>query len=248
MSLDAHLNAVLDSLLLSKSHNSALLSCLDLTLLDPNASNDALVALYKNAEKYGVAALCILSNHLCHLPKTHRALKLATVVNFPEGCSDINSCLDEIKKAKALGVEEIDYVFPYKTYLSGDKKQALEHSAKVMQACKENGLRIKIIMETGTFPTTADVYALSKELILLGCDFLKTSTGKTPQGASLSAAFAILSAIKDTQSNCGIKISGGVKTPEQANQYAALAQLIANKPIHSTWFRIGASSLLDALI
>lgn len=248
MSFDLHLNSVLDSLLMKESNKAALLSCLDLTLLDANASNDNITAMYKNAVKHSVAALCILSNQLSQLPKTNTSLTLATVINFPEGNSDINACLDEINQAYTLGAHEIDYVFPYKTYLSGTPKLALEHSAKVIQACKENRLRIKIILETGAFPTASNVYALSKELIFLGCDFLKTSTGKIPEGASLSAAFAMLSAIKDTQSHCGIKISGGVKTLEQANKYAELAQLILNKPIHSSWFRIGASSLLEALI
>ena len=78
--------------------------------------------------------------------------------------------------------------------------------------------------------------------------FLKTCTGKIPQGASLSALFTMLSAIKDSGKTCGIKVSGGVKTPRQAFNYAKLAELMMAKKIDKSWFRIGASSLLNELL
>ncbi len=91
---------------------------------------------------------------------------------------------------------------------------------------------------------------LSSEIIALGGRFLKTSTGKTPQGATLAAVFAIVSAVMDSTyaSSCGIKVSGGIKTPLQAQQYAQLAELLMGKAIHKDWFRIGASTLLEKLL
>ena len=92
------------------------------------------------------------------------------------------------------------------------------------------------------------IYQLCIELLTSQCDFLKTSTGKIPQGASLPAVFAILSAIKDSGKTCGIKISGGIKNPQQARNFAYLAELIMQKKISKDWFRIGASNLLGELL
>ena len=92
------------------------------------------------------------------------------------------------------------------------------------------------------------IYQVSKDLIATGCDFLKTSTGKLPQGASLDAVFAMLSAIKDSGRQCGIKVSGGVKTPQQALCFAQLAEIVCGIKINRNWFRLGSSSILGELL
>ena len=72
---------------------------------------------------------------------------------------------------------------------------------------------------------------------------LKTSTGKITPGASLQAVFVMLSAIKDSQSGCGIKISGGIKTLAQASVYIHLSEHMLEKNVGKNWFRIGASQI-----
>ncbi len=96
-------------------------------------------------------------------------------------------------------------------------------------------------------PSLEFIYDLSTEIINKGCDFLKTSTGKIAQGATPSAAFAMLKAIKESKTSCGLKVSGGIKQPEQAFIYMALASHLLDRDLDKSWFRIGASSLLDVL-
>ena len=81
----------------------------------------------------------------------------------------------------------------------------------------------------------------------LDCIFLKTSTGTTNQGATLPTLFTLLTAIKESKKLCGLKVSGGIKTAQQAFDFAQLAQLVLDKKIHKEWFRIGASTLLNKL-
>ena len=64
-------------------------------------------------------------------------------------------------------------------------------------------------------------------------------------GATLSAATAMLTAIVDSKKTCGIKLSGGIKTIEQAQSYIVLAEDMMRVPVDKHWFRIGASTLLD---
>ncbi|WP_040535910.1 deoxyribose-phosphate aldolase, partial [Legionella drancourtii] len=215
--------------------------------LDEEASLTSLSQLNKDARCNNVAAICVYSKHLSEFHQL-KAIQLATVINFPHGNEDLTTSCDVIEKALTLGATEIDYVLPYQLYLDGKKDAALQQCQTIIKLCKHHNLTSKIILETGAFPALELIYDASKDLIESGCDFLKTSTGKIAQGASLPAVFTMLSAIKDTNVPCGIKVSGGVKTPTQAFNYATLAEFMMDKTIDKSWFRIGASSLLGELI
>ncbi|EHL29994.1 hypothetical protein LDG_8027 [Legionella drancourtii LLAP12] len=215
--------------------------------MDEEASLTSLSQLNKDARCNNVAAICVYSKHLSEFHQL-KAIQLATVINFPHGNEDLTTSCDVIEKALTLGATEIDYVLPYQLYLDGKKDAALQQCQTIIKLCKHHNLTSKIILETGAFPALELIYDASKDLIESGCDFLKTSTGKIAQGASLPAVFTMLSAIKDTNVPCGIKVSGGVKTPTQAFNYATLAEFMMDKTIDKSWFRIGASSLLGELI
>lgn len=251
MTLTLHINDVLDQLLTRQDNESKsskeLIQCIDLTLLDHDASSSSLASIREQADLHHVAAICVYPNQLSAFNQA-ASYKLATVINFPQGNETLETCMNELDEAISNGANEIDYVLSYQDWLAGDQKKALEHCKYMIDLCKKQNLTTKIILETGAYANVDQIYQVSKEVILSGCNFLKTSTGKIPQGASLSAVFAMLSAIKDTKSNCGLKVSGGVKTPQQATNFAHLAELMLEKPIDCSWFRIGASSLLKELV
>ncbi|CAM2895154.1 2-deoxyribose-5-phosphate aldolase [Legionella steigerwaltii] len=251
MTLETHFNEVMHALLGSYPHTTItakqLIHTIDLTLLDEHASTGSLTQLKQNANLNHVAALCIYLQHLKQF-SSQNTIPLATVINFPQGNDELDFSLASIEKAMEFGVAEIDYVLPYHLYLQGQKQEAINQCQAVSKLCKQHNLVLKIILETGAFPDMQTIYTVSKELIDSGCDFLKTSTGKIAFGASLPAVFAILSAIRDTRPDCGIKVSGGIKKPQDACNYAMLSELIIGKQINKSWFRIGASSLLDELL
>jgi deoxyribose-phosphate aldolase len=221
---------------------------IDLTLLDTNATITDINQLASNANKYQVAALCVLPEHLDYI-SPEILVKRATVVNFPTGDQLQQQVLNTISRvATHKPVDEIDYVFPYKTYLAGDKTAALTYCFEVYRLCKQHDLVFKVILETGALTSCEVIYEISTAILQNGCDFLKTSTGKITKGATLPAVFSILSAIVDSHVPCGIKISGGVKTEEQALTYMRLAQHMLNHPLDSSCFRLGASSLLNDLV
>lgn len=250
MSINNQLNGLLEQLLLVPSEvisNEQLVHCLDLTFLTQDNQSEQLTILNNSANTHEVAAVCVYPKDLEHF-KLKDGIKLATVVNFPQGNDNLTTCLAQIEQSLTHGAQEIDYVVPYSLYLEGKKYQALEHAEKIVQYCKEHKLCSKIILESGAFTDLEALYELANELIAMDVDFLKTSTGKIAQGASLSTVFTLLSAIKDSGKNTGIKVSGGIKTPFQAKNYAHLAQLVLNQKIDMHWFRIGASTLLDELL
>lgn len=223
-----------------------LVSLLDLTLLDKSASAEEINALSAKAQQHHVASVCVFPQHLKLLPTN---LCRTTVVNFPTGNEPLKQVLQAIKNSiHDDAVDEVDYVFPYQAYLEGDRSSALDHCKNAYYLCKEHGITFKVILETGAFPTLEALYEVSLAILNQGCDFLKTSTGKIPVGATVPAAFSMLSALRDTQSVCGIKISGGIKTKEQSLEYIRLAEYMLSKHVDKHWFRLGGSSLLDDLL
>lgn len=220
-------------------------SLVDLTRLLQDTTKDDIKTLVKKGLEHDVAALCVFPQHLDFIPQTSTITR-ATVVNFPTGNEphvDVLQTIDYI--ATHHCIDEIDYVFPYQRYLNGDKAFALSCSAEAFQRCQQHGLLFKVILETGALPSSDMIYQLSMDVINNGCDFLKTSTGKIETGATIMAATAMLSAMIDSKKTCGIKLSGGIKTIEQANSFIELAEKMMQIPVHRNWFRLGASSLLD---
>jgi deoxyribose-phosphate aldolase len=251
MNLEQEYLATLDILHKEPIHFSSLLaiSLLDLTSLDAAASNEVISQLQEKAETHQVAALCVFPHHLENIQSANGVCKRATVVNFPHGQDTIEKTLDDMEHIiSCYHPDEIDYVFPYQQYLNGENKQALTHCHQAATLCQQNNKRFKVILETGAFKSAETIYQLSQEVITTGCDFLKTSTGFTPIGATPLAAFCMLKAIKESRSQCGIKVSGGIKKTDHAFLYMHLANHMLNRPVNKSWFRIGASSLLEELL
>ena len=191
MNWETHLNAVLEQLITRQYQTSInteqLIHCIDLTLLEENAPIDSIGHLRTLAIQNQVAAICVLSQQL-HLFVPIDYFKIATVANFPKGNNEITASLNEIDLAVERGAQEIDFVLPYQTYLAGHKTHSLKQCETIIQHCKNNRLTLKIILETGAFPDIQSIYQVSGELIRLGCDFLKTSTGKIKQGSLICSS------------------------------------------------------------
>ncbi|PIQ42837.1 MAG: deoxyribose-phosphate aldolase [Gammaproteobacteria bacterium CG11_big_fil_rev_8_21_14_0_20_46_22] len=225
---------------------SQLWSFLDLTNLDEQASKEDIEALCKMAKSPlgEVAAVCLYPNYIA-LAKTF-SLKVATVCNFASGNEALSDVLTDIDSAIEQGADEIDVVMPYQSWLSGNEAAVRKFLTECKQRCKAHCL--KVILESGAFTDETSLYNASRLAIDCGADFIKTSTGKVAQGASLEAAKIMLSAINDANSDCGFKASGGIGTIKQATAYAELTENILHRAISAKNFRLGASRLADALL
>jgi len=249
MMMERRCQDFLDTLQESSHSTKQAIGLIDLTLLDESASDDALASLLDKARQHKVAAVCVYPQHLHYFPVSE-SYQRATVVNFPEGTQGLNTVLHDIGQIiSSQQTDEIDYVFPWQSWLNGQQKEALQHCREACDLSHQGNMVFKVIMETGALPSADHIYQLSQELIQLGCDFLKTSTGKTGSGASPLAAFSMLQAIRqENTSHCGIKLSGGIKKPEQAFLYMDMARELLQREPDKSWFRLGASSLLDELL
>ncbi len=227
------------------------LTLLDLTNLRPACTPADIDELCRRAVgPFGTtAAVCVwpafVAQAVARLAGT--GVLVATVVNFPAGGEDIAPVVAETVDALAAGADEIDLVLPYRAFLAGDVAAAAAMVDAVRDAAHAPS-RLKVILESGGYPTLDAVRDAARLAIDHGADFVKTSTGKTPVSATIGATVMILDAIRSAGRAVGIKPSGGIGTPAQASRFLA----VADEMMDPDWakpatFRFGASGLLDAL-
>jgi deoxyribose-phosphate aldolase len=228
------------------------LQCLDLTDLSDNCSEHAIDALCAKALiPHGpVAAVCIWPQFIdraCALLKGS-PVRVATVINFPAGGEEVDRVIDDLGEALGDGAQEIDLVIPYEAVRRGDLDVASEMVAAVRDVV-DQGRLLKVILETGKLADPGLIETASRIAVEAGADFIKTSTGKTPISATPEAAEIMLNVIKASGRPVGLKPSGGIRTVADARIYLDLADRIMGPGwVSPKTFRIGASSVYDALI
>ena len=229
-----------------------LLPLLDLTSLGEDDTSQQITALCAAALSAHPtpAAVCVYPEHVTTARQAlaKSPVRVATVVNFPDGDGRPVRVQRETRRALAAGAEEIDLVFDYRAFLRGDVALARDGVVACREACG-NEVPLKLILETGMLAEARLIRDASRIGIDAGADFLKTSTGKVAVNATLLAAAAMLDAIEATGGRCGLKVSGGIRTLDDAAPYLALADARMGAdwatPRH---FRIGASALFPALL
>jgi deoxyribose-phosphate aldolase len=233
----------------------SIIDCIDLTSLNTSDTPKTIDVLCDKAIELGpVAAVCVYPGFVSQVAKRlgGHPIKVATVVNFPQGIAPINTVVQDIDFVIKHGADEIDVVMPYRDFATS---KSLDSLCEFVQACKDacQGTRLKVILETGALKNAELIKTACRAAISGGADFLKTSTGKIPMGATPEAVSAMLEVILEHQEatgrRIGIKISGGVKTVEDAkNYYQQVKQALGLGTLDPQHFRIGASGLLEALL
>jgi deoxyribose-phosphate aldolase len=227
------------------------LSLIDLTNLNDDCTEEDVVELCSRAQgEFGnTAAVCVWPRfvNLCASILRGTSIKVATVVNFPHGGTDVADVVATTIAALDAGADEIDLVLPYQSMIIGDEAQVLS----MLQAVREvvhAPAHLKVILETGELINPERIRRASELAIKSGADFIKTSTGKTKISATPEAVTTMLQVIRDSGRLVGLKPSGGIRTVADAQQYLDLADAIMG-PQWATpqTFRFGASGLLDAV-
>lgn len=227
------------------------LALLDLTDLSEATTEAATLQLCARANgPHGpCAAVCIWPQFV---KVARRALagspvRVATVVNFPAGGTNVTRIAGDIVEALGDGADEIDIVLPWRAFLAGDVESARDMLSEARAVT--DGRLLKVILESGEYPDLASVAAASRLAIAEGADFIKTSTGKTAHSATPGAAETMLGAIRAAGRPVGFKASGGIRTLADAALYLGIADRIMG-PGWATpaTFRFGASGLHAALV
>lgn len=195
-------------------------------------------------------AVCVYPTMVPHAVKAldGSGIPVASVATgFPSGLTPLPQRLAEIRYAVEQGAREIDIVITREHVLLGNW-QALHDEVRAMrETCGE--AHMKAILATGELGTLTNVYRASMVAMQAGADFIKTSTGKETENATLPVSLTMLRALRDygelTGFRIGFKPAGGLRTAKHALAWLALMKEELSGPwLKPDLFRIGASSML----
>jgi deoxyribose-phosphate aldolase len=194
-----------------------LASMIDQTLLSPVVSDREAVTWLSRQRDRGFASVCVTPRLVLEAVREMQGTDTAVcaVVGFPLGYDTTETKAFEAATLVARGAREIDMVLPIGELIRGEDRSVTEDIAAVVRAVSDGtggaGL-VKVIFETGY---------LDEGMIRRGChlaesagaDFVKTSTGFGPRGASIEDVRTMSEAVGG---RLGVKAAGGIRTTEQA--------------------------------
>jgi deoxyribose-phosphate aldolase len=189
---------------------------IDHTLLKPEASREDIQRLCEEAIDYGFASVCVNPWNVSQAAELVRGteVRVCAVVGFPLGAT--LPIVKEFEAGEALkaGAQEIDMVINVGALKSGQEALAEADIRGVADASHRVGALCKVILETALLTREEKVRGayLAKKA---GADFVKTSTGFGPSGATVEDVRLIRETVG---SGTGIKAAGGVRTLEEVRK------------------------------
>ena len=189
-------------------------SLIDHTLLKPEASEADIRRLCDEAAQFGFASVCVNPAWVRKASEFLRGtnVPVCTVIGFPLGATLPDVKAYEARRAIFNGAREVDMVINVGALKSGDDCSVEDDIRAVVEAGHENGVLVKVIIETALLTDEEKVRAClaSKNA---DADFVKTSTGFAKGGATVEDVSLMR---RTVGSALGVKASGGVKGIEDA--------------------------------
>lgn len=207
---------------------------IDHSLLHPALTDDALEQGIRLALAYDAASVCILPYYLrrCAEHLAGSTVKPSTTIGFPHGGHTTEVKLAEARRAVQDGAEELDMVINISKAVSGDWNYVRDDIRAVIDAAHEHNRKVKVIFEN-CYLNEAQKIRLCEISSELGADWVKTSTGYGPGGATLED-LALMR--KHSAPHVQVKAAGGIRDLDTALRARALGVT-----------RIGASRTAEIL-
>jgi deoxyribose-phosphate aldolase len=192
---------------------------IDHTLLKPDASQDEIARLCYEARKYHFASVCINPSYvkLCSQLLKGSGVPVCTVVGFPLGATPTDVKVFEAQQAVRDGASEVDMVINVGAVKSRDYELAERDIASVARICHADSALLKVIIEASLLTDEEKVIACQLAKVA-GADFVKTSTGFGPGGATAEDVALMRRVVGPT---IGVKAAGGIRSLAEAQKMIA---------------------------
>ncbi len=186
---------------------------IDHTLLKPNAVSREIEQLCGEAREYGFYSVCVNPTHVarCRAILEGSRVKVCTVIGFPLGANMTAVKAFEAKSAESLGADEIDMVINIGALKDNELSFVRDDIAAVVEATSKSILT-KVILENAYLTTEEKIKGclMAKDA---GADFVKTSTGFGPSGATAEDVALMRHVVG---SEMGVKAAGGIRDTAMA--------------------------------
>jgi len=192
---------------------------IDHTLLKPDATQDQIAQLCFEARKFSFASVCVNPSYvrLCAELLKGSPVVVCTVVGFPLGATPTEVKVYEAQQAIRDGATEIDMVINVGAVKSRDYELAERDIASVARACRAGNALLKVILEAALLTDEEKVIACQLAKVA-GADYVKTSTGFGPGGATAADVALMRRVVGPT---IGVKAAGGIRTLADAQEMIA---------------------------
>lgn len=231
--------------------------CIDLTSLTSIDSKESIWKLVDTVNDFegerpdvpNVAAICTypLFVETVKQALTADKVKIASVAGgFPSAQTFIEVKVAETAMAVLEGAEEIDIVMNLGYFFEENYEDLTSEISEIKDSCRT--AQLKVILETGALASAINIQKAAILSIYSGADFIKTSTGKGYPGASFEAVYTMCQVLKQYKQNTGkqigLKVSGGIRTAEDAVKYYSIVkEILGDEWLTPQYFRLGASTL-----
>ena len=191
---------------------------IDHTLLKSDASAEQIKKICAEARQYGFMSVCVnpARVELVHKELEGSGVKTCCVIGFPLGATLSSVKAFEAQEAIKLGSEEVDMVINIGAVKDGNWELVESDICAVVEAASGKAL-VKVIIETCLLTDEEKIKACECAM-RAKADFVKTSTGFSTAGATEHDVKLMRNVVGDSM---GVKASGGVRTPEDAEKFIA---------------------------
>ena len=180
---------------------------IDHTLVRPDATQEELARACEAAKRYGFACVVVQGSHVTRAREllSDTLVQVCSVVAFPHGASTTTVKILEAMEAMKNGAGELDVVVNLGMVKSG-RYDAAEIDIKNVITMTPGKVH-KVIIETGSL-TEDEIVRCCELAVRAGAEFVKTSTGYGPRGATVEDVRRIR---RTVGSACRVKASGGIR-------------------------------------
>lgn len=185
---------------------------IDHTNLKPYASREDMKLLCDEAKAYHFKMVAInqVQSALCRDYLADSDIEIGAAISFPLGQTSIEAKVFETKNAIAIGATEIDYVINLTEVKAKNWEYLKQEMEEIVALCREKHVVSKVIFENA-YLTDEEKIALCGIAKEVEPDFIKTSTGFAPSGATFEDVKLMKEQVGD---KVKVKAAGGIRDAE----------------------------------
>ncbi|WLT05952.1 deoxyribose-phosphate aldolase [Gilliamella apis] len=185
---------------------------IDHTNLKPDATTAMMKKLCQEAIDYHFKMVAInqVQSKLCADLLKDTDVDIGAAIAFPLGQTTIESKCFETKNAIEIGATEIDYVINITELKAGNLNYIEREMSEIVKICRQYNVTSKVIFEN-CYLTDEEKIALCQIAVKVKPDFIKTSTGFGPSGATLEDVKLMKQHVGDVVK---VKAAGGIRNAD----------------------------------
>lgn len=202
-----------------KTTTKAIAAMIDHSLLRPTLTEQEYLEGIEIARKYLCATVCVAPYDVQRSADLLKGsgVRVSTVVDFPHGSNVTEAKVFEAVKGIENGATELDMVLAISRLVAGDLDYVKQDIAEVVKVAHERDVVVKVIFEN-CYLNNGQIVTACEMCEEVGADYVKTSTGYGPSGATLEDIRLMR---KSCSAAVSVKAAGGIRTLDQLLEYEA---------------------------